>query len=213
MAVAGVFGALCAMAATVVPAAAQECLIGEVRWFAGNFAPRNWALANGQLLPINQNTALFSVLGTAYGGDGRTNFALPDLRGRAPIGAGQGPGLSNRPLGEKAGAETVALTAAQIPAHSHPAATTVDISATLRAVNTDKNNVKEPAGNVLADADNGVYHPGPADVDMGPSAITANATAQTTVQPSGAGQPHPNMPPYQTLTPIVCVNGLYPSRN
>lgn len=88
-------------------ASAQDCYLGEVRMFAGNFSPRGWAAAEGQLLPISQNTALFSLLGTTYGGDGRTTFALPDLRGRAPVGVGQGPGLSNRPLGSKFGQETV----------------------------------------------------------------------------------------------------------
>ncbi len=95
-------------------ASAQECFIGEVKMFAGNFAPRGYAFTHGQLLPIAQNSALFSILGTTYGGDGRTTFALPDLRGRAPIGAGAGPGLNNRRLGEKLGSETVTEPSAGI---------------------------------------------------------------------------------------------------
>ncbi len=97
----------------------MEPFIGSVVLFAGNFAPRGWAFCNGQLLPISQNQALFSILGTTYGGDGRTTFALPDLRGRAPIHWGQGPGLSNFVLGQQSGAETVTLTTAQLPAHTH----------------------------------------------------------------------------------------------
>ena len=98
---------------------AQEAFIGEIRFFGGTFAPRGWALCNGQLLAISSNQALFSLLGTTYGGDGRTTFALPDARGRAMIHAGQGPGLSSRPLGQTGGNETNTLTAAQMPAHSH----------------------------------------------------------------------------------------------
>lgn len=96
--------------------------IGEVRLFAGNFAPAGWAFCDGQLLSISQYAALFSLLGTTYGGDGQQNFALPDLRGRAPIGQGQGPGLSNRAMGERAGSEQVPLNAAQLPPHGYPAA-------------------------------------------------------------------------------------------
>ena len=97
----------------------SEPFIAEIRIFAGNFAPRGWAFCDGQLLPISQNTALFSLIGTTYGGDGRTTFALPDLRGRAPIHAGNGPGLTNRQLGSKAGVETVALSESQMPGHAH----------------------------------------------------------------------------------------------
>ena len=95
--------------------------IGQITLFAGNFAPRGWAFCNGQLLSIAQNTALFSILGTTYGGNGQTTFALPDLRGRVPVHAGQGPGLSNYDLGQQGGAESVTLTTAQMPAHTHPA--------------------------------------------------------------------------------------------
>lgn len=100
----------------------SEPFIGELRLFAGNFAPRGWAFCLGQLVPISQNTALFSLLGTTYGGDGRTTFGLPDLSDRVPIGQGRGPGLSDRGLGDTGGAAEVRLTAAQLPAHTHPAA-------------------------------------------------------------------------------------------
>src|SRR6478736_5724856 len=101
------------------PLFAQDPFVGEIRLFAGTFAPKGWAFCNGQLMSISQNTALFSLLGTTYGGDGKTTFALPDLQGRLPMHFGQGPGLSNRDLGEKAGSETVALTTSQMPLHGH----------------------------------------------------------------------------------------------
>jgi len=97
----------------------SEPFVGEIRMFAGNFAPRGWAFCDGQLLAVSQNDALFSLLGTIYGGDGRTTFGLPDMRGRTPLHAGQGPGLSNRRLGAKAGAENVTLTVNQLPSHRH----------------------------------------------------------------------------------------------
>ncbi|MFY1113097.1 MAG: tail fiber protein, partial [Methanosarcinaceae archaeon] len=103
----------------VFPSRSSEPFIGEIRMFAGNFAPRGWAFCDGQLLPISQNTALFSILGTTYGGDGRTTFGLPDLRGRVPVHAGSGPGLSTVRLGDTGGAETVTLSQAQMPSHNH----------------------------------------------------------------------------------------------
>jgi microcystin-dependent protein len=112
----------------------MDPFIGQLMLFAGNFAPRGWAFCNGQLLPINQNTALFSLLGTTYGGDGRNTFGLPDLRGRVPIGMGQGPGFANIQQGEMAGSPTVTLTSAQMPAHNHAvdmSKTEVNINATV----------------------------------------------------------------------------------
>ncbi len=118
--------AMTTLSMAAAPAAAQQdCMIGEVKMFAGNFAPRGWATTDGQLLSISSNTALFSILGTIYGGDGRTTFGLPDLRGRSPIGEGQGPGLSNRRLGERTGAETV--TARSIGITTQPGSDPVDI--------------------------------------------------------------------------------------
>jgi len=112
------------MLGTISASFASDCMIGEMKMFGGNFAPRNWALANGQLLPINQNSALFSILGTTYGGDGRTTFALPDLRGRVAVHAGRGPGLSDRRLGSKGGRELENLVMPQLPMQSK----TIDIS-------------------------------------------------------------------------------------
>jgi len=167
--------------------------IGQIMMFGGNFAPRGWALCNGQLLSIAQNTALFSILGTTYGGDGRTTFGLPDLRGRAPIHWGQGPGLTNRTIGESGGEETVTLSGAQMPAHNHVAnAASGGGSATspqnaVWAASTARDNIYAAA----------------ADTSMSPSAIG----------PAGSGQPHDNMPPYQAVSYIIALEGLYPPRD
>jgi len=170
---------------------AQECFIGEVRLFAGNFAPRNWALCDGQLLPIAQNTALFSILGTTYGGDGRSTFGLPDLRGRVPIHAGSGPGLSPRTLGQKGGEEAHVLTTEEMPGHSH----------TLNARN-QRGNTNIPSGNVLARKKN--FYSTKAQ-----NAMLSNGAIST----AGGGQAHNNMPPFQALNYIICLQGIFPSRN
>ena len=173
-------------------AAQAEPFIGEIRWVAFTFAPRGWAECNGQLLPILPNTTLFSLIGTVYGGDGVTNFALPDMRGRMPMHAGQGPGLTNREQGEPAGAETATLTLAQLPAHSHD----------LKATNTEAN-VNSPTANLPATKQRvALYASGPADTTMSPLTI-----AQT-----GGSQPHNNMPPYLVVKCIIATEGIFPSR-
>ena len=176
---------------------AQECFIGEVRWFGGDFAPRGWAILQGQLLPIQQNQALFSILGTQYGGDGRTTFGLPDLRGRTAIGVGQGPGLSNRNHGAKGGTERHRLTLPELPSHTHQA----------RGTNAP-GTATSPGGKVLAQSNkNGTkpYTEGKRQVVVG--------MAPAAIAPTGGNQPHENMSPYLVLTPIMCLQGLYPSRN
>lgn len=166
--------------------------IGEIDWFAGNFAPRGWAFCDGQLLSISQNTALFSILGTTYGGDGRTTFGLPDVRGRTLIHAGSGPGLTTRRLGEKGGSEEETLTTAKMPSHSH----------TLRASDGSAT-AKVPAGNVMASPGRTrLYDSTAANVNMDASAITT----------TGNGQAHNNMQPYNTLNCIIALQGIYPSR-
>ena len=169
---------------------AQEPFLGEISWFAGNFAPRGWAFCDGQSLAISSNTALFSILGTTYGGDGRTTFALPDMRGRMPVHDGNGPGLSQRRLGQKSGTETVALTAAEMPSHSH----TAMASSASGSLNT-------PEGNVLAGIRRG--YDDSANVAMDASAIANN----------GGGQAHNNMPPFQVLNCIIATQGIFPSRS
>jgi len=173
---------------------AQEPFIGEIRMFAGNFAPRGWAKCEGQLLAINQYNALFSILGTRYGGDGHTTFALPDLRGRVAIGSGTGPGLTPRSLSQRSGSETNMLTVANLPAHNH----------SINAVTAD-GNTSVPGGNLPA---------GTKLLDKEYSDATATTTMNATmVSSTGGGQAVNNMQPYLTVTYIIALQGLYPSRN
>jgi microcystin-dependent protein len=174
--------------------------LGTISLFAGNFAPRGWALCNGQLMAISQNSALFSILGTTYGGDGVTTFALPNLEGRAPIHWGQGPGLTPRTIGESAGEENVTLISTQMPMHSHAV-----------AASTTVGDQGSPTGNVLAVS---------ADPDSGgnPLNFIAPASANTTmapgmIAPAGGSQPHDNMQPYLAVTFIIALSGIFPARN
>lgn len=168
--------------------------VGEIRMFAGNFAPRGWAYCDGQLLAVSQNDALFSLLGTVYGGDGRTTFGLPDLRGRVPIHAGTGPGLSQRRLGAKAGAEKVTLTTNQLPSHRH----TLQGSGNTA---TEPN----PDGNVLAES---------SLFDLYRSSISShNAMASQSITSLGSSGSHTNMIPFICINYIIALFGIYPSRN
>jgi len=180
----------------------MEPMIGEIRIFAGNFAPRNWAFCDGQLLAISQNQALFSILGTTYGGDGRTTFALPDLRGRAPIGPGNGPGLSTYTLGERGGVETVTLTTNQIPSHNHLAQVSVSVGA-----NTESATSGEAANSTLGEAGANVYNNKPADEKLG--GVNASATIGNT----GGNQSHENRQPYLAVYYIIAIQGVFPSRS
>ena len=170
----------------------SDCYVAEIRVFGFNFPPRGWAACDGQLLPISQNTALFSLLGTTYGGDGRSTFGLPDLRGRFPVQAGQGPGLSDRSLGELGGEAAVTLTNAQVPAHTH----------TLMAALSPTS--PSPAGNALAPINGGAvaYRSGAAATPMASSSIGS----------AGAGQAHENRHPYVALQFCIALQGIFPSR-
>jgi microcystin-dependent protein len=168
----------------------SEPFLAQIMMFGGNFAPRGWALCNGQILPIAQNTALFSLLGTTFGGNGQTTFGLPDLRGRVPVHAGQGPGLSNVSLGEAAGNESVTLTQNQMPQHTHGVAASNGGSTASR-----------PAGNVLAAG--GSYASASDGTTMNPAMIGA----------AGGGQPHENRQPYLGVNFIIALEGIFPSRN
>ena len=177
----------------------SEPFIGQIVMFGGNFAPRNWAFCDGALLPISQNTALFSILGTTYGGDGRTTFALPDLRGRIPMHPGNGPGLTSRRLGEKGGVENVTLTTNEIPSHSH--------GATANAV-APAGNSNDANNNFWADdagVSSGTYHTGPANTTMNADAVQ--------IAPAGGNQAHANVQPYQCVNFIICLYGIFPSRS
>ena len=170
----------------------SEPFVGEIRMFAGNFAPRGWAFCDGQLLAVTQNDALFSLLGTIYGGDGRTTFGLPDLRGRIPIHAGSGPGLSPRRLGAKAGAEKVTLTVNQMPSHTHP------IMASTSAAN-DRNPVGKTPAVAVAQAYADRFTP----VNMSTQAITN----------IGGSRSHTNLQPFLCIHFIIALVGIYPSRH
>lgn len=173
----------------------SEPFIAEIRIFAGNFAPRSWAFCDGQLLPIAQNTALFSLIGTTYGGDGRTTTALPNLKGRAPMHPGRGPGLTNRNLGQAGGVEEVVLNETQIPSHTH----------TLHAGgNTAAGVVAAPAGNTIGFAASAMGYATSANLTSMSSSSLAN---------SGGSQGHNNMQPFLTINFIIALQGLYPSRS
>jgi microcystin-dependent protein len=171
----------------------SEPFIGEIRMFGGNFTPRGWAPCNGQLLSIAQNTALFSILGTTFGGDGRTTFGLPDLRGRVPMHQGQGPGLTPRTLGESGGREAVALTPAEMPSHAH----TLSASDQVGTANSPTGNVPAPSSRRTR-----AYAP-VANTIMGP----------TVVGEAGGSQPHDNLPPFGCVTFIIAIEGIFPSRS
>jgi microcystin-dependent protein len=171
--------------------------VAEIRIFPFTFAPKGWAWCNGQLLPLSQNTALFSLLGTTYGGDGKSTFALPDLQGRAPMHPGQGPGLSLHDLGETGGSETVTLLESEIPAHSH----------TARASN-QQGDVQQPTSTTSLARPNGAtpYVPGSGPVPPLVSMADASLT------PVGGDQPHNNMMPYLTLYFNIALQGVFPPR-
>lgn len=185
----------------------DEDYIGEIMLFAGNYAPRNYLFCHGQLIAISDNPALFSILGTTYGGNGVTTFALPDLRGRVPMGAGQGPGLTPHFRGEQGGVEQVSLTASQMPAHSHAA--TLTASGQLMCNNTTAGD-DSPAGNSLSRAETDIYSENAPATAMAYGSVAVTGTV--TVDASGAGQPVYNMQPYATINYCICVQGLYPPR-
>ena len=170
----------------------MDPFVAEIRIFPFNFAPKGWAWCDGQILPLSQNTALFSLLGTTYGGDGKSNFALPDLQGRAPMHPGQGPGLSLHDLGETGGSETVSLLESEIPSHSH----SVHVSQADGISQT-------PAGQLLATGIGiGQYAAAGPIVSLNPNALA----------PAGGDQPHNNMMPYLTFYFCIALQGVYPPR-
>ncbi len=176
---------------------AQEQMLGEIKMFAGTYAPRGWAFCDGQLLSISQHEALFSILGTTYGGDGRTTFALPDLRGRVPMHEGSGPGLTSRRLGHKGGAEYNVLTVNNLPSHNHSASVT-------NPVYDDEANSDDPTGKYPAVSGENMYSD---------KKTTEGASQQVTVGYSGNSAPIGNVQPYTTINFIIALTGYFPSRN
>ncbi|HEY1189379.1 MAG TPA: tail fiber protein [Gemmata sp.] len=172
----------------------SQAYIGEIRMMAFPFPPKNWALCNGQILAIAQNQALFAILGTTFGGNGQTTFALPNLQGRAPIHWGNGPGLPSITLGQVGGEEAHALTGQETAPHTHGM-----IGATAPSGNS-----RSPSGTFLGNSPQNQYAPG---------APAAPLASETIAPPSPSGQPHPNLQPYQTVSFCICTAGVFPSRN
>src|SRR4051794_23939176 len=167
--------------------------VAEIRIFPFDFAPKGWAWCDGQLMPVSQNTALFSLLGTTYGGDGKSNFALPDLQGRSPMHPGQGPGLSLHDLGETGGAETVTLLESELPAHTHAA----------RGDAIDVADTNVPSGSASwAQSSGGTLYQASANTQLAPEALS----------PIGGDQPHNNLQPYLTFYFNIALQGVYPPR-
>ncbi len=180
----------------------MDPFLGEIKLFAGNFAPRAWAYCDGQLLAISQNSALFSILGTTYGGDGRTTFALPDLRGRAAIHPGTGPGLRTYQLGQRGGSERIQLSIANLPSHTHNATSTTTIHV------GDNNSQDEPEDNFLGTGQ--FYSSAPA---AGTTLNSAAATTTTTIGMQGGQQSYSNLQPFLGVHYIIALQGVFPSRN
>jgi len=171
----------------------MDPFVAEIRIFPFNFAPKGWALCNGQILPISQNTALFSLLGTTYGGDGKSNFALPNLQGSVPMHPGQGPGLSLHDLGETGGSDTVSLLESEMPAHSH----------NWMASNQDGTD-QSPVNEMFAGGVGGI------SMYAAPASITQ--LASNALPPAGGNQPHNNLMPYLTLNFCIALQGVFPPR-
>ncbi len=202
--------------------------LAEIRGFAGTFNPKNWVFCYGQLMPINNNQALFALIGDYYGGDGRTNFGIPDLRGRVPVGSGAGPGLYPYQLAQMGGYQQINLTTNEMPKHNHAAVATVGASAvggtataTMNVNNSDGEN-RTPAGNYLGLSGGDIYQDTPsAGSILNSGAITVDtsglrvAVGDVSVQigDTGKGQPFPVIQPYLCIQWIMCVDGLFPQRD
>jgi microcystin-dependent protein len=178
----------------------MEGYLGEVRLFAGNFAPRGWAFCDGTLLSISEYDVLFTIIGTIYGGNGQTSFALPNLCSRVAVGAGQSPGLPNVDLGEMAGTESISMTTAQMPAHTHFASAAVSIPAY-----SGSDTGGSPTGTVLAGL-TGAYSTEMADSHL------ATESSNATIMVAGVGVPFSILQPYAASNYIICIEGIYPSK-
>jgi microcystin-dependent protein len=179
----------------------SEPFLGEIRMVGWNFAANGWALCNGQLMPINQYQALFALLGTTYGGDGITTFALPNLQGRVPIHQGAGPGLSPYTIGQSSGSENITLLANQMPTHSH-----------LMGVSNLPGTVADPTNAILAQGNSGASR-SPVPVSDYVSTAATGTLAPTAIASSGGNQPHSNIQPFLCINFIIALTGIFPSRN
>ena len=181
----------------------QDAFVGEIRMFAGNYAPLNWMLCQGQVLNIGPNQALFSILGTTYGGDGINTFALPNLCGRVPIGQGQGAGLTPKVIGVTGGVENVSLNTSQLPAHTHALmATTATATTSTPSSTVVPATAQLPASGASGAKNVNVYAPS-----------SGNPTVTTYTSTSGGNQSFSIMQPYLVINYIICINGIYPARN
>lgn len=180
----------------------MQGFIGEVRMFAGNFAPQGWAFCEGQLMPISQNTALFSILGTTYGGNGQTTFALPDFRGRVPLGPGKGPGLSQYDPGQTGGTEVVTLNINEMPLHTHGAKS----SGTMSCYSGPGGDTS-PKNNFLAEAEGNIY----SDVENANMAA-GGVAVETTIDMAGGSAPHNNIQPFLSINFIIAIEGDFPKQ-
>jgi len=181
--------------------AAYEPFLGEIMWVGYNFCPRGWAPADGALLAISSNQALFSLLGTQFGGDGRTTFALPDLRGRTSVGAGQGPGLSRVDVGQRGGSESAYLSQSNLPSHNHALPAPV--------ATAEPGNTADPVGSYIADGQRAAIYRKAADTATTEPMATAGAVTHN----NGGNQPFSVRDPYQAMTVCIATQGLFPSRN
>jgi microcystin-dependent protein len=194
----------------------MEPMMATIQLFSGNFAPRGWAFCDGQLLSINQYQALFSLLGTTYGGDGRTSFALPDLRSRVAVHPGRGPGLSTYKLGQRGGQETHILSISEMPNHTHGA--TLDNGTASIKISSGDGTTNNPVGNFLAKGVTPAAGPVPVNVAniyaaTSDNVMAADLTGTPTVLHSGSSQGHTNIQPYEAINYIIAMVGTFPSRS
>jgi len=209
---------ICLLMSNTTVNAQQEGFIGEIKMFAGNFAPRGWALCEGQLMDISSNTALFSILGTIYGGDGRTTFGLPDMRGRVPMGAGNGPGLTSRTIGQKGENQSRTLTTLNIPTHNHVATVSLG-NAPQNILLSQDNAVKETpiTSDTPAVTKFGTDLNAARVSNFGPATNTVNGqttpTPTVNIQNAGSSQSFSIIQPTQVINYIISLTGTYPSRN
>jgi len=190
----------------------SEPFIGQITMFGFDFAPRGWATCDGQLLSIAQYTAVFSLLGTAYGGDGRTTFGLPDLRSRFPTHQGQGPGLSRRTMGQAGGEERVTLLETQMPTHNHTTNNNLSASSTLKASTSLGGDTSDPGGNSLGNTQS-IYKSAAPGTSMQSGSVETSISGSVAVNNAGGSQSHDNMPPYQVVNFCIALQGLFPPRS